>query len=324
MEAIASLQAEVASSSSTLRGELRATGAEAIALRERVDATIEGLKAEIESTRQAFFEAQSDVLTEVEASSDRDLSLAIVSTLHQLGPLIFPGDRRRETAWPESQSGGHCDLMTALVRIAHEKPGSMAGKTLVEIGSARARTIGQGSSQVLSIFTSMLGMRFTTVGTDSGRTEQLGETLPLLNPLAKAVTAKGEDYLATSTEPIDNVYLDASDIDRGVHAASRQDSYEPHLETSDDACWLIHLHCAYAIAAKMDDGGIVAINDTWNDAAGVPSGKGKLAIPFLLSNGFEIVSQSSRAVVLRRRSGGPSGKRPAREAPGDESTRAKE
>ena len=47
-------------------------------------------------------------------------------------------------------------------------------------------------------------------------------------------------------------------------------------------------------------GGIVALDDTWLDFEDKYVGKGKLAVPILLANGFEIIAATKTTVVLRR------------------------
>jgi hypothetical protein len=62
----------------------------------------------------------------------------------------------------------------------------------------------------------------------------------------------------------------------------------------------MHLECAQSIIKKLNEGGIVVIDDTWTDAHGAFEGKGKLAVPLLLANGLAIIARTPMAVALRR------------------------
>jgi len=197
---------------------------------------------------------------------------------------------------------GHGLLMAVLVDEERARPGSLAGTSLVEIGTTRERMAGQASTEKLAIFTALLGMEFITVDVDPDNTKRAEQTLRYLNPGAKAVTARGENYLKLEDGQFDYVYLDAFDYDHGKHSQQRQDRYRELLHTSinDAACWKMHEACAQAISAKMRIGGIVVLDDTWTDEKGGYAGKGKLALPLLLENGFEIIAKTRMTIALRR------------------------
>jgi len=198
---------------------------------------------------------------------------------------------------------GHAVLMAVMTDMERAQPGSLAKKNLMEIGTTRERMAGQGSTEKLAIFTAFLGMRFLTVDMDPKNTKHAAAILRYLNPDAKAVTARGEDYLKLEECNPDFVYLDAFDYDHGKHSEARQERYRNLLQTNinDEACWKMHEACAYAIKEKMRVGGIVVIDDTWTDTDGVYLGKGKLAMPLLLDSGFEIVAKTRMTVALRRK-----------------------
>ena len=44
----------------------------------------------------------------------------------------------------------------------------------------------------------------------------------------------------------------------------------------------------------------VELDDTWTDEEGRYAGKGKLAAPLLLENGFSVVAKTRRTLALRR------------------------
>lgn len=50
----------------------------------------------------------------------------------------------------------------------------------------------------------------------------------------------------------------------------------------------------------MREGGIVVLDDTWTDANNEYTGKGKLAVPLLVENGFEIITKTRMTIALRR------------------------
>jgi len=197
---------------------------------------------------------------------------------------------------------GHAVLMAVMTDMERAQPGSLAKKTLVEIGTTRERVAGQGSTEKLAIFTAFLGMHFLTVDVDPKNTKRVDGVLRYLNPDAKAVTARGENYLKLEERAPDFIYLDAFDYDHGKHSQQRQNRYRELLQTdiNDEACWKMHEACAHAIKEKMREGGIVVIDDTWTDADGTYLGKGKLAVPLLLDSGFEIIAKTSMTVALRR------------------------
>ncbi|MEP2742515.1 MAG: FkbM family methyltransferase [Bauldia litoralis] len=266
-----------------------------------IDTQIGALKLGQEADRASVNTDIGEIRKSVQRLAERDVSIDVVSALRQLRGLIFPGNADVDIDGDESIEHGHRELMAVLAKEALNKPGSMAGKTLVEVGTTRERVDGQGSTQKLAVFTAMLGMRFVSVDMDPENTESADPVVKLLNPAAVVVTAKGEDYLAAMDAPIDYVYLDAFDFDHKGHSARRRERYKRNLgvDIVDEACWLMHLQCAYAIAEKMAKGGIVTIDDTWTDTEGEFAGKGKLAVPFLLTKGFEIVSRTA-SVTLRR------------------------
>jgi len=197
---------------------------------------------------------------------------------------------------------GHAVLMAVMTELERAQPGSLSKKCLVEIGTTRERLAGQGSTEKLAIFTAFLGMKFVTVDIDPINTKRIAGALRYLNPDAKAITARGENFLKFDENALDFVYLDAFDYDHGKHSQQRQDRYRELLQTdiNDEACWKMHEACARAITMKMRIGGIVVIDDTWKDADGAYLGKGKLALPLLLGCGFAIIAKTQMTIALRR------------------------
>lgn len=203
---------------------------------------------------------------------------------------------------------GHALLMKTMAAREVQSPGTLRGKTLTEIGTTREHMLSQGSTGKLAIFTGLLGMNFTTVDMDPANTKAAASFISYLNPEARALTAKGEDYLAAHEGRLDYVYLDAFDFYHDRHSIERQSRYREFLGTdiNDAACWEMHRLCADAVIAKMEPGGLVALDDTWTGADGSYAGKGKLAVPLLLQHDFGIVAASQTTIVLERRAGGDS------------------
>jgi hypothetical protein len=253
---------------------------------------------QIKSIAQRLADREADL----KRLSEESFSLDLVSVLRSMGltrndSKLVPGK-----AYNLNPDHGHALLMAVLTDVERSRPGSLANKCLVEIGTTRERTPGQGSTEKLAIFTALLGMRYVTVDVDPKNTKRAEKSLRYLNASAKAVTSRGENYLRLFSGALDFVYLDAFDFDHGKHSQQRQDRYRELLQTdiNDDACWKMHEACARAIKAKMRVDGIVVIDDTWTGVDGTYAGKGKLAVPLLLDSGFEIIAKTRMTVALRR------------------------
>ena len=190
----------------------------------------------------------------------------------------------------------------ALIDEEMNAPGALAGKTIIEIGTTRELRPPQNSTQKLAIFASAMDMRFVTVDMDPDNTKAAERILPFLNPAADAQTKKGELFLKTYAGALDYVYLDAFDFDHDQHSDKRRQRYQEFLNTdiNDEECWLMHKLCAETIIERMPEGGIVALDDTWRDSDGVLQGKGKLAAPLLLQNGFKMVAETKDTLCLKR------------------------
>lgn len=280
------------------------------AIHQRFGAEVRALKAEIDALRDRSAELEAiraDVaqnatqIADAISSAAQDSAVEVVSALRAISKIWF-----HDASMPVGTEfeHGHALLMKTMAAQEVRSPGTLRGKTLTEVGTTREHLRSQGSTSKLAIFTGLLGMDFTTVDMDPANTEDVAGFIRFLNPTARALTAKGEDYLAAHEGPLDYVYLDAFDFYHDNHSAERQSRYQEFLGTdiNDEACWEMHRACADAIVAKMSPGGLVALDDTWTDANGNYDGKGKLAIPLLLQHDFDIVAMSTTTVVLQRRS----------------------
>jgi FkbM family methyltransferase len=277
----------------------------------KLGATVGDELAEVRKNSEAQGKRLAGFETALSTAQARAVSLDVVSALRAMRPFWLGGSAVEQLKGQPEVEHGHALLMAVLADEAAGRPDCLAGKTIIEIGSTRERDAAQGSTEKLAIFTTMTGMRFVTVDMDPLNTKHAERVLRYLNPAAQAVTAKGEDYLAIHAGPLDIVYLDAFDFCHDNHSKERKERYDTilHTDINDEECWRMHLSCAETIVARMPEGGIVALDDTWTDSSGNYAGKGKLAMPFLLDHGFEIIARTRRTVALRRTAKGGAGKK---------------
>lgn len=304
----AELQAQIAALQQALkRTEEIASAAQSSAreggdtLREELKAVREG-SAEMGATLQASLKNVSTRLSTAEAHS---VSLHVTSALRAMRPLWTGGSAVQALKEQAEVEHGHELLMAVLADEEKASPGKLSGKTLIEIGTTRENVPAQASTQKLGVFSALTGLRFITVDMDPANTTAARNILRYINPGAQALTHKGETYLRQHPAPLEYVYLDAFDYDHGKHSDERQASYRKYLGTdiNDAACWKMHEDCADTIIARMVKGGIVVLDDTWTDEEGRYAGKGKLAAPLLLENGFRLIARTRKTLALRRGDG---------------------
>lgn len=170
----------------------------------------------------------------------------------------------------------------------------------MEVGTTREKLPGQGSTVVLASLAERLGLKFVTVDMDPANTEQARLDLAGF-PSASAVTAKGEEFLADSRAQVAAAYLDAFDIDHGEHSQYRIDRYRRYMsaEITNEGAHQMHLACAEALIPRVGPGGIIVIDDTWQEGNGF-AGKGATAVPLLLRNGYSIIGRTKTAIALQR------------------------
>ncbi len=175
-------------------------------------------------------------------------------------------------------------------------------RVLIEIGTTRERVPGQGSTEKLAQLCATLGLDFITVDMDSRNTAMARRMFRRLGLPFRAVTAKGEDFLAEWQGPIDYCFLDAYDFDHGNHSELRQSRYESFLGSriSDAQCHKMHLDCALSLVERLAPDGMICFDDTWTDAQGAWTAKGTTAMPYLLAHGFQVITARNRAALLVR------------------------
>lgn len=257
---------------------------------------------ELRSAIELLEEKDSDLDAAVEKISCESLSLDILVVFRTLKSLWNGENALKRLEQHQTGEHGHEVLMASLVNEEQLNPGTLAGKTLIEIGTTRERILGQRSTQKLSIFTMATNMEFLSVDMDPKNTASANRFIRYVNPTSRAVTEKGEDFLREYDGDLDYIYLDAFDFYHEFHTESRKISYKEYLQTeiTDESCWHMHNQCAETIIERMPVGGIVALDDTWTTKDGEYGGKGKLAAPLLLNNGFEVISSTKKTLCLKR------------------------
>lgn len=256
-------------------------------------------------TGTALQNSLKSVTTRLSKTEAHSVSLHVTSALRALRPLWTGGSAVQALKEQAEVEHGHELLMAVLADEEKASPGKLAGRSLIEIGTTRENDPAQSSTQKLGVFSALTGLRFITVDMDPANTSAAKNILRYINPGAQALTQKGEVYLRQHPVPLEYVYLDAFDFDHGKHSDERQASYRKYLgtEISDPACWKMHEDCAETIIARMVEGGVVVLDDTWTDEEGRYAGKGKLAAPLLMENGFTLIARTRKTLALRRSGG---------------------
>ncbi|TCV71316.1 hypothetical protein EDE09_10619 [Neorhizobium sp. S3-V5DH] len=232
---------------------------------------------------------------------------ALTSGLRQSGLLAPPQIATLDEALagrPAKKSTGDHGHALLMSRLRDRPPEPMSRKRLmIEIGTTREDVPGQGSTRKLAQLCAELGIEFITVDMDPSNSRRARRMFKRLGLPFKAITAKGEDFLASHTAPIDYVFLDAYDFDHGNHSEQRQERYERYLgnRISDAECHQMHLDCARSLVRTLAEDGLICFDDTWTDFEGNWSAKGTTAMPFLLENGFEVIEARNRAALLGRK-----------------------
>jgi len=168
----------------------------------------------------------------------------------------------------------------------------------IEIGSDRE----SGSTKALAQMAERLNMTFITVDPDEGAFKRSTE---ILNEYIDkwAVQDLGEKYLATVDFDVHLIYMDAFDnvLPNWPHKQTTIDTYKNRgIDLNNENSWKMHLEACENIIERVVIGGYICFDDTKQEGAEWV-GKGKLAIPFLLKNGFDIVdSDYSNCLILQK------------------------
>lgn len=153
---------------------------------------------------------------------------------------------------------------------------------IVEVGTIRAEEDWRGagfSTYLFAFFTHYAGGRLTTVDTNPKSIEFANFWCSPFNSV-KYHCCTGEKYLELPDIPIDLLYLDG-------HDTYEEGFAETGLRESQKG---IH---------RMSSSGIIAMDDTvYSD--GKWRGKGELAVPWLLENGWRVIYSGYQTVLARQ------------------------
>lgn len=197
---------------------------------------------------------------------------------------------------------GHAEF----IQICREKlPALLQDMTgerawIVEVGCSREIIEGQNSTVQLLALAKELNLPFAGIDLDLANIEALERDYKEFD--ATWITGKGEEELQTWDKPIAACYLDAYDFWHASHSELRQQAYMKSYgsEINDAECHTMHLDAARLCSQLIPPGGIVGLDDTWmeND---LWAGKGALALPWLLDEGWQLLSCANRGTVLLKR-----------------------
>jgi len=179
-------------------------------------------------------------------------------------------------------------------RYIKEKQLETEKKVMVEVGCTRNLTE-QDSTFHLANFCKKNDIHFVTVDVNEDNIKTCKERLKEINPEFEAVASTGEEFLKKYDKKIDFLYLDGFDYFHNFHSQGRKDNYKKYLglEITDENCWNMHLNCVKN--STMSDNGIICINNVLNNEY---AGKGKLAIPYLMKNNYEVDRLSDQCAIL--------------------------
>jgi ribosomal protein S20 len=175
---------------------------------------------------------------------------------------------------------------------------------IVEIGSAR-ESIETSSTKYFNDISKKYGVNFYSIDFSE---YCYGLAKSLIGN--KAILGKGEEKIQEIKERISVLYLDNFDtINNPTHESSLRtrikkfgNAYEKNnvdIEKTNLLSQKTHLTQAQSSLPKLSANGVVIFDDTPRSGDGF-SGKGGLAVPWLVSQGFKILHTQGSGVLLRR------------------------
>lgn len=194
------------------------------------------------------------------------------------------------------QQGAHGHAL-AMKWMERQLPSLPRDGWLVEVGCSREIIEGQASTAQLASFAQEHGLQFAGIDLDPENIRALQHELGEQGRCW--LLGKGEELLAQWDKPITALYLDAYDFWHKSHSEIREAVYCDAYGTgiNDGECQRMHLVAAREGSRSLVAGGVLAIDDTWPDA-GAWQGKGALAVPWLLAQGWPLLEAADRAVVF--------------------------
>ena len=194
---------------------------------------------------------------------------------------------------------GHAEF----IALCHEKLTaileSWSGESpwIMEVGCSREIIEGQNSTVQILALSKELDLPFVGIDLDHANIEALERDYREFN--ATWITGKGEEVLRFWNKPIAAIYLDAYDFWHASHSEFREKSYLENYGSgiNDAECHNMHLEAARHCSRLIPQGGLIGLDDTWveNDRW---VGKGALALPWLVAQGWELLSTANRGTVL--------------------------
>lgn len=194
---------------------------------------------------------------------------------------------------------GHAEFIRICKERLPELLSSWSGEKpwVVEVGCSREIIEGQNSTAQLLAMAKEMDLPFSGIDLDQDNIAALKRDYGGLRTIW--IAGKGEDELASWQHPIAACYLDAYDFWHASHSDLRQESYLKNYgaQINDHECHLMHIQAAQHASGIMPTGGILGLDDTWLENHQW-EGKGKLALPWLLEHGWQLLSQANRGTVL--------------------------
>ena len=194
---------------------------------------------------------------------------------------------------------GHADF----IAVCYERlPQLLEGWTgerpcIVEVGCSREIIEGQNSTVQLLKLAKELNIPFIGIDLDQENIHALKRDYSDYN--ATWIVGKGEKVLQGLNKSIAAIYLDAYDFWHTSHSDFRQKSYLEFYgsQINDTECYAMHLEATHNSSKHIPPGGLIGLDDTWlEDDQWV--GKGALALPWLVEQGWELLSSANRGTVL--------------------------
>ena len=203
---------------------------------------------------------------------------------------------------------GHALLMYQILldRSTKSKLDSSNGFHVLEIGTTREKWWPQMSTSRLAALCRPLGLKMLSVDVDELSSAAGEKAKRFYGNTIEVRTEPGEEIVENWVGELPPyIYIDAYDFEHDAHSSERQQRYRAlqGQEINNEACWAMHLRCAKAFVQKCPEGGIVVFDDVFFKD-GAWSGKGKLAIPYMLERAFDVIAQTPKTAVFRRRTVG--------------------
>lgn len=172
---------------------------------------------------------------------------------------------------------------------------------VLEIGSTRELNPEQCSTFKIGLLASMLGIDFYSVDMDCDTIERNLKISKRLSLDINLICDTGEKFILSSEKDFYIMYLDSFDYDHGQHSDKRKRQYQKYLglELNQDNCDLSNLNLAQSILGMNKKPMFIVYDDVWSDEKDW-QGKGKMAIPALLDNGYKIWFQNLKTVILQK------------------------